>query len=124
MPTFSYLARAAASYQSLKGTQTVNVYRVFQKMTETPWQFAIFYNGDLEINPGATMNVTGSVQTNGSLYTGGSGGTNNLNFSSTVHYSNTWNPAGAFYPNDTANAGDTPVPPTGIDTYPRADAIA
>ena len=118
MPSFSYLAKATASYQSLKGTQTVSVYRVFQKVTETPWQFAIFYNNDLEINPGATMNITGSVQTNGSLYTGGSDGTNYLNFSSGVHYAKSWNPNGAFSPTDTANSGETAVPPTGTIPSP------
>jgi hypothetical protein len=113
MPSWSYLARATASFESLKGTQTVNVYRIFQKVTQSPWQYAIFYNNDLEINPGATMNITGSVQTNANLYTGGSDGTNYLNFSGAVHYAGSWDPNGAFDPNDTANDGETPVPPTG-----------
>ena len=52
MPTWSYLAKATASYQSIAGTQTVDVCRVFQKITMSPWQYAFFYNGDLEINPG------------------------------------------------------------------------
>ena len=63
MPTWSYLAKATATYKSLKGKQTVNVCRVFQKVTMSPWQYAIFYNNDLEINPGAPMNVTGAVHT-------------------------------------------------------------
>jgi hypothetical protein len=118
MCTWSYLAKATASYQSLKGTQTVTVSRIFQKQTMSPWQYAIFYNNDLEINPGATMNVTGAVQTNGSLYTGGSDGTNHLNFDGAVNYAGSWNPNGAFAPSDTANNGETPVPPTG--TTPSA----
>jgi hypothetical protein len=31
-----------------------------------------------------------------------------------VNYAGNWNPAGAFSPNDTANAGETPVPPAGV----------
>ena len=114
MPTWSFLAKATASFQSVKGTQTVTVCRVFQKVTTSPWQYAIFYNDDLEINPGATMNVNGVVQTNANLYTGGSNGTNHLTFFNTVNYAGNWNPAGAFSPNDTANAGETPVPPAGV----------
>ncbi len=35
----------------------------------SPFQFAIFYNLDLEINPGPAMTVTGPVHCNGNLYT-------------------------------------------------------
>ena len=37
--------------------------------------FAIFYNGDLEINPGAAMTVTGRVHTNANIYCGSDGAT-------------------------------------------------
>ncbi|MBU6399187.1 MAG: hypothetical protein KGS61_02625 [Verrucomicrobia bacterium] len=33
------------------------------------FQFAIFYSMDMELNPGANMNITGRVHTNGHLYT-------------------------------------------------------
>jgi hypothetical protein len=115
LPTYSYLAKATATFQDLlskSGTNSVSVYRVFKKMTESPWQYAVFYNNDLEVNPGATMNITGSVQTNGNLYTGGSGGANNLTFLGPVNYAKYWDPAGEFDPTDTAANGSTPVPPT------------
>jgi hypothetical protein len=118
MPTWSYLAKATASFQSVKGTQTVTVCRVFQKITMSPWQYAIFYNDDLEINPGTTMNITGAVQTNGSLYTGGENGNNYLTFNGAVNFAGNWNPKGAYDPTDLDNAGDTAVPPAG--TTPTA----
>ncbi len=34
------------------------------------FQYAIFYDGNMELFPGATFNVTGRVHTNGTLYTG------------------------------------------------------
>lgn len=37
------------------------------------FQFAIFYSMDLEINPGATMNITGRVHSNAQLYTSPNG---------------------------------------------------
>ena len=116
MDTWDYLVKATATYQTLKGPQSVTVSRIFQKATESPWQYAIFFNDDLEVNPGATMNVTGVVQTNGNLYTGGSGGKNNLTFLNSVNYAKSWDSAGAFAPNDADNAGDTAVPPTAPPT--------
>jgi len=35
--------------------------------------FAVFYNADLEVHPGAQMEITGRVHTNGSLYCGSDG---------------------------------------------------
>jgi len=119
MPTYSYLAQATAKYSTLhSGTNSVTVSRVFQKVTESPWQYAIFYNGDLEMNPGATMAVTGAVQTNGNLYTGGSGGVNNLTFEGPVNYAKYWDPNGEFDPDETAQGNSTPVPPAGIKPTP------
>jgi len=114
MDTWSYLAQATASYQAIAGVKTVTVSRIFQKATESPWQYAIFYNDDLEASPGSTMNVTGVVQTNGNIYTGGEGGNNYLFFKNTVNYAGAlnWNSAGQYDPNDADNAGDTAVAPT------------
>jgi hypothetical protein len=47
------------------------------------FQFAIFYAVDLEINPGANMNVTGRVHSNADIFTEPSGSTT-LNFASAV----------------------------------------
>jgi hypothetical protein len=42
------------------------------------FQFAAFYEGDLEIAPGAPMTLSGRVHTNSNLYLGGGGGTLNI----------------------------------------------
>ena len=52
---------------------TVNMRRVFQKQITSPWQYAIFYNDLLEVNPGAPMTIAGWVHTNNNLYTAGNG---------------------------------------------------
>ena len=121
MPTYNYLATAFVSFATIGGTNTVNVCRIFQKVTSSPWQYAIFFNNDLEINPGAAFNVTGWVQTNGSLYTGGNGDSkspsNFLNFTSKATYAGTWNSSGQFAPGDTAHTGAA-KPPTWSMTAP------
>src|SRR5262249_42633707 len=40
----------------------------FQLATIPVFQFAIFYSMDLEINPGATMKITGKVHSNANIY--------------------------------------------------------
>ena len=120
MPTSNYLATAAVTYSTFSGTSTVTVCRVFQKVTSSPWQYAIFFNNDLEINPGAAFNVTGWVMTNGNLYTGGNGsGSNFLNFSSKSTFAGNWTAAGKFAPGDKSHTG-TPVAPTWSMTPPTA----
>ena len=57
------------------------VSQTFQAASIPIFQFAIFYNLDMEISPGAAMNVTGPVFCNQSIWAEGSAG---LNFSSTV----------------------------------------
>ena len=52
------------------GNLVARVRRVFQKETISLWRYAAFFDDDLEIHPGATMNINGDVHTNGSLYTG------------------------------------------------------
>ena len=120
MPTSNYLATASVAYSTFSGTSTVSVCRVFQKVTSSPWQYVIFFNNDLEINPGAAFNVTGWVMTNGNLYTGGNGsGSNFLNFSSKATYAGNWNPNGQFAPSDRSHTG-SPVAPTWSMTPPSA----
>ena len=55
------------------------------------FQFAIFYNMDLEINPGANMNINGRVHSNNNIYATGAGGGNSLTFSSIVDASQQFN---------------------------------
>jgi len=51
------------------------------------FQFAIFYNLDLEINPGASMNINGRVHSNNNIYATGSGSGTPLIFSDIVEAS-------------------------------------
>jgi len=120
MPSYNYLAKATVNYQVLSGKDpiSVSVARVFSKVTSSPWLYGIFFNDDLEINPGAAFFVNGWVQTNGNLYTGGgSSNSNNLTFGNTVNYAGSWNSAGQWDPDDTYHSG-TPAPPVG--TTPTA----
>jgi len=48
------------------------------------FQFAIFYNMDLEINPGAPMTINGKVHSNNNIYATGSGAGTPLTFSDLV----------------------------------------
>lgn len=66
-------------------------YNMTGKVTQTAWfgiiplfQFAIFYNMDLEINPGSAMTVNGRVHSNENLYATGAGSGSLLNFGSSV----------------------------------------
>lgn len=52
------------------------------------FQYAIFYNMDLEINPGAPMTINGAVHSNDNIWTTGDGsGANVLTFSTNVNAS-------------------------------------
>ena len=118
MPTYNYLAEADVTYNTFNKTATVKVCRVFEKVTTSPWLYAIFFNDDLEVNPGASFNVTGWVQTNGNLYTGGSGqGKNYLNFDSTATYAGSWVSTGQWDPDDTSHSGAV-AGPTWSNTEP------
>lgn len=48
------------------------------------FQFAIFYNQDMEINPGASMTVNGRVHSNYNIWATGSSASSPLNFSDSV----------------------------------------
>jgi hypothetical protein len=48
------------------------------------FQFAIFYNMDMEINPGAAMNINGRVHSNNNIYATGDSSGSPLTFSSDV----------------------------------------
>ncbi len=84
--SYFYLANANVTMSPLKGALSVNVNRVFELQRTSPWNWAIFYNNDLEINPGAPMNVKGWVHSNANLYTAYS----TLNFQSKVTYVGAW----------------------------------
>ncbi len=48
------------------------------------FQFGVFYQEDLEIQPGATMTFAGPVHTNGNLYVGVDSSTSSLSFQSSI----------------------------------------
>ncbi|HEX4085870.1 MAG TPA: hypothetical protein VHY22_13235 [Chthoniobacteraceae bacterium] len=129
--TYDYLATARVEYSSLKSsgneggsgstssTNSVTVSRVFQKAYSSPWLYAIAYNDDLEINPGANLVLNGAVETNGNLYTGGNGSGEPLTFNAPVSFAGTWDPNGAWSPNDHSHSG-TAYPPTFGSGVPEA----
>lgn len=84
----SKTASSLSTTAALKDTGNVvaKVRRVFQKEVLSLWRYAIFYDDDMEIHPGPTMNVTGDVHTNGSLYTGHK----SLTLSGKTTYTDTW----------------------------------
>jgi hypothetical protein len=82
--SYNYLAKAGVTVPVVGGTESMTVGRRFQKADAPIFQSAIFYEGVLEIHPGADMNITGLVHTNTDLYASTSGP--NLTFSRNVSY--------------------------------------
>src|SRR5262245_4790254 len=55
------------SRASVEGAEE-SVHRVVDTLAVPIFQFAVFYTGDLEINPGPDMTLRGRIHTNGDLY--------------------------------------------------------
>ena len=55
------------------------------------FQYAIFYNMDLELNPGNVMNINGKVHSNGSIWTSGNNSSQQLTYNNQVDASGTVN---------------------------------
>src|SRR4051794_28690480 len=86
--SFFYKASVDVSAPTVgKKPVTAKLRRVFEKHIESPWEYAIFYNDDLEFHPSPYFEVTGWVFTNGTLYVSPDGG-NPLVFNERVSYSN------------------------------------
>ena len=89
-PPYSGLKMLGSTYEIIANAQNSNtMYQIEATVgqalnigTIPIFQFAIFYQNDMEINPGATMNVGGPVQGNGQIYAGVGGG--GLTFSNDV----------------------------------------
>jgi len=86
------------------------LYDVSAPITQKIWfgtipifQFAIFYNIDLEINPGKVMNINGKVHSNQGIYSTGSSATEPLTFSDIVEAVGTVSMAPS--PRDPQNTG-------------------
>ena len=108
----------SASSQTDMGNVVVRVRRVFQKETLSLWRYAIFFDDDLEIHPGAPMNINGDVHTNGSFYAAH----NTLTLSGKTTYVNGWPPG--FMPGDDSHVGETPQSPNWATGLPPAQAQA
>ncbi|MGD1087227.1 MAG: hypothetical protein ABR955_00670 [Verrucomicrobiota bacterium] len=107
-------------------TVPATVTEQFQLVSIPIFQFAIFYNLNMEIDPGANMSVTGPVFSNGGLWAG----TSNLNFNSSVAavgsvYTNTTaaQTADPYIPNDTNYTGSGLVGFTGGAPASDQDAL-
>jgi len=63
-----YQVSSQATVSNRSETVAATVTQDFQLALIPVFQFAIFYNMDLEINPGADMDITGKVHSNAKLY--------------------------------------------------------
>ena len=84
---YTYLATADVELQVINRTVTQKVRRVFQKKVQSPWNFALFYNDVLELQPAAPLTLTGWVHSNDNLYTG----SNKLTVTDRLTTSGSWN---------------------------------
>ena len=70
--TFSYFYLATVDvrlpYQS--GNLTAKVRRIFEKRYTSAWNWAMLYNGDLELHPNSPLSLDGWVHSNGNAYIG------------------------------------------------------
>jgi hypothetical protein len=107
--SYYYLATATVTMPGFAGRPvTVNVNRVFQKQQQSPWNYAIFFNDLLEVNPGANMTITGWVHTNNYLYTDYS----DLTFNSRVDFVDDWVDGTAWAPGDLDHSGIATAAPS------------
>lgn len=86
---YNYLASVDVSMKTTVKAAPITVMarRVFQKVIQSPWQYAIFFNDDLEIHPSPKFTVNGWVHTNGSLYASPDGGNPLIFLDPRVEYS-------------------------------------
>ena len=80
--SYFYLAAVDITVPALAGNVTAKVRRVFEKKFDQPWTYAMFYVGDLELQPTTPLTITGPVHTNSGLYVG----TSNFTAGSGVEY--------------------------------------
>jgi Tfp pilus assembly protein PilE len=67
--TFFYRASAMVSLPDRGPNVTFNASQIFEQQYQNPWDWALFFNDPLEIEPGPPFTIDGWVQTNSSLYT-------------------------------------------------------
>jgi hypothetical protein len=102
--SYVYLASADVEMKVMSRSLTQKVRRVFQKKVQSPWNFAMFYNDVLEMQPSAPLTLTGWVHSNNNLYTG----SDKLTLTDRLTTAGTWNIG--YAPGDGAHAGTASAP--------------
>ena len=111
--SYTYLASADVDVKVVSRTVTQKVRRVFQKKIHSPWNFALFYQDVLELQPSAPLTLTGWVHSNDDLYTG----SNKVTLTDRLTTAGSWNIG--FAPGDGAHTG-TPASPNYPANQPPA----
>jgi hypothetical protein len=70
--TFSYfyLASVDVTLPATMGSLTAKVRRIFEKRYTSPWNWAMLYNGELELHPEAPLTLNGWVHSNSNIFVG------------------------------------------------------
>jgi hypothetical protein len=102
--SYTYMATADVDVKIVSRTVTQKVRRVFQKKVQSPWNFALFYNDVLELQPSAPLTLTGWVHANNNLYTG----SNKLTVTDRLTTAGSWNIG--FAPGDSAHTAAPTAP--------------
>jgi hypothetical protein len=89
---FYYTAKTRATFSSpIFGTIEFHSGRNFQFASSSLFQYALFYQGNLELAAGSTMTIAGPISTNASAYVGSTHGV--LTLTSSIHYFQDYNGA-------------------------------
>jgi len=111
-----------ATSKTDRGNIVAKVRRIFQKETLSLWRYAVFFNDDLEIHPGAEMKVNGEVHTNGTMYTAHKQLTLNGKTTYTDNWSLNYHPQDPRYKPPQTPPTPTPTPPKwSANLAPAAD---
>ena len=81
---FATNTATATTVSSEPYTVAATVQEIISFASIPVFQYAIFYNMDLEINPGDKMTINGPVHSNNNIYTTGNSSVNTLTYSSAV----------------------------------------
>ena len=84
--TYFYRGWATVNLPARGQPIAFNCYQIFMEQYQNPWEWALFFQNNLEIEPGANMTVDGWVQTNAALYTPN----NLLTFGNRANYGTNW----------------------------------
>jgi hypothetical protein len=124
--TFSYfyLASVDVTLPAITGSLTAKVRRVFEKRYTSPWNWAMMYNGDLELHPDAPLTLNGWVHSNNNVFVGNgttdatATPTSTLTFLDRLSYQGNYTVG--YDPNDGAHTGyvNTAAPITPADLPP------